>query len=96
MIILAVNLDRLIQEYVDLLNDNNPTDLANPTTLFTVDQFKQEGECKEFFEQLYISIQRDHSTKTVTDTFWPNKQYLTAWRTTLDLNETGGYILIIF
>jgi hypothetical protein len=94
MLILAVDLDDLIEDFVDLLNDNNPTDLANPTTLFTVNQFKQGGECKEFFEQLYISIQIDHSTQTITDTFWQNTHYLTAWRTTLDLNETGGYILV--
>jgi hypothetical protein len=33
MIILAVDLDRLIEDFVDLLNDNKPTDLTNPTTL---------------------------------------------------------------
>ena len=43
LIILGVSLDRLIQDFVDFLNDNNPLALDNPSTLFSVNQFKQEG-----------------------------------------------------
>jgi hypothetical protein len=88
------DLDQIIERFVELLNDNELSDPGTSSTLFFKDQFKQGGELKQFFEQLYIAIFTMYSTSSTEWTFWRNTLYLTAWRTTLDLSQTGGYILV--
>jgi hypothetical protein len=89
----GTDLDQIIERFVELLNGNELSDPCISPTLFSKDQFKHGGELKQFFEQLYIGIFTIYSTSSTEWTFWRNTLYLTAWRSTLDLSQTGGYIL---
>jgi hypothetical protein len=83
----ADDLEQLTKDFVSLVND------LGEQKPFSIEQFRQDGEMKPFFEQLYIGMFMVHSLQKTQYIFMRNTLYMTAWRETLDLADTGGYIL---
>lgn len=88
MFILGDDLEQVKVEFVLFLME------GNPSVIFSVEQFGQEGELKEFFEQLYIGVQQKYSTEEYADTFWRSMLDFSILKKSQDLSRTGGYVFV--